>query len=218
LASLADQLSRPTALPGSLNTNRMLDGWLRMNADGTVTIFTGKVEFSQGILTALTQIVADELDVDVERIKAVSGRTDMTPNEGFTAGSRSIEDSGTALRMASAQARGILLQAASAQLGKPIADLRVSDGAITSVNAGSAALTSYWKLTTAASLHLEASAGTQFKPSSQHRLIGQSLKRHDIPAKVTGGEAFVQDIRLPGMVYGRVVRPSAPRAPSAESG
>ena len=212
LASLAEQLSSQTVLPGGLNNNRMLDGWLRINADGTVTIFTGKVEFGQGILTALTQIVADELDVDVERIKIVSGRTDMTPNEGFTAGSRSIEDSGTALRVASAQARGILLQAASAKLGKSIADLRVSDGAITSVNTGSAVLTSYWKLTTAATLHLEASAATQFKPSSQHRLIGQSLKRRDIPVKVTGGEAFVQDIRLPGMVYGRVVRPSAPRA------
>jgi nicotinate dehydrogenase subunit B len=212
LASLAEQLSSSAVLPGSLNTNRMLDGWLRINADGTVTVFTGKVEFGQGILTALTQIVADELDVDVERIKVVSGRTDRTPNEGFTAGSRSIEDSGTALRMASAQARGILLRAASAELGEPIADLRISDGSITSVSGGSAVLTSYWKLTTGATLHLEASADTQFKPSSQHRLIGQSLKRLDIPAKVTGGEAFVQDMRLPGMVYGRVVRPSAPRA------
>ena len=97
LASMADHLSRPTVLPGSLNNNRMLDGWLRVNADGTVTIFTGKVELGQGILTALTQIVAEELDVDVERIKVVSGRTDMTPNEGFTAGSRSIEESGAAL-------------------------------------------------------------------------------------------------------------------------
>ena len=91
LASLAEQLSSPTVLPGGLNNNRMLDGWLRINADGTVTIFTGKIELGQGILTALTQIVSDELDVDVERITVVSGRTDMTPNEGFTAGSRSID-------------------------------------------------------------------------------------------------------------------------------
>jgi len=166
LASLAEQLSSSAVLPGSLNTNRMLDGWLRINADGTVTVFTGKVEFGQGILTALTQIVADELDVDVERIKVVSGRTDRTPNEGFTAGSRSIEDSGTALRMASAQARGILLRAASAELGEPIADLRISDGSITSVSGGSAVLTSYWKLTTGATLHLEASADTSSSPAA----------------------------------------------------
>src|SRR5207245_2623394 len=87
---------RPAALPGSLNTNRMLDAWLRIDPNGTVTIFTGKIELGQGIGTALAQIAADELDVNLERIQIVSGDTARTPNEGLTAGSLSMEQSGTA--------------------------------------------------------------------------------------------------------------------------
>jgi len=196
-------------LPGSLNTNRMLDGWLRINANGSVTMCSGKIELGQGILTALSQIVADELDVDLKRLEIISGHTAFTPNEGMTAGSLSIQDSGTALRFACAEARGLLLQAASAKLGVAVTELSVYDGRITA--AGGAA-TSYWELTSDTLLKREATAKTAPKPSSQHRLIGQSLQRRDIPAKVTGGVAYVQDMRLPGMVYGRVVRPSAPRA------
>jgi nicotinate dehydrogenase subunit B len=196
-------------LPGSLNTNRMLDGWLRIYPEGKVTVFTGKIELGQGILTALSQIVCDELDVDLKRLTIISGDTSQTPNEGVTAGSLSIQDSGTALRFACAEARGLLLQAAAAKLGVAETDLRVNDGAITAANGSSS---SYWALTSEALLKREASAKTALKPSSQHKLIGQSLQRRDIPAKVTGGAAYVQDMRLPDMLFGRVVRPSAPRA------
>mgnify|MGYP003385742680 CR=1 FL=1 len=214
LAPLAPGMAQAPApakppLPGSLNANRMLNGWLRINANGSVTMCTGKIELGQGILTALTQIVSDELDVDLKRLEVISGNTALTPNEGMTAGSLSIQDSGTALRFACAEARGLLLQAAAAQLGVATAELSVSDGRITAASGGS---TSYWVLTSDALLQREATARTAPKPSSQHRLIGQSLQRRDIPAKVTGGQAYVQDMRLPGMVYGRVVRPSAPRA------
>jgi len=99
---------RPAPLPGSLNANRMLDAWLRIDPNGTVTIFTGKIELGQGIGTALSQIAADELDVDLKRIEVVSGDTARTPNEGQTAGSLSVEHSGTALRFACAEAREIL--------------------------------------------------------------------------------------------------------------
>src|SRR5204863_7350975 len=92
-------------LPGSLNTNRMLNAWLRIDPDGAVTIFTGKIELGQGIGTALAQIAADELDVDLKRGKLVHGDTALTPNEGQTAGSLSVEDSGTAVRFAGADAR-----------------------------------------------------------------------------------------------------------------
>ena len=197
-------------LPGSLNGNRMLDGWLRINPNATVTVFTGKVELGQGILTALSQMVADELDVDLKRLEIVSGDTARTPNEGFTAGSLSVQDSGTALRHACAEARGLLLQAAAARLGTPASELSVRDGSISKASGGAG--TSYWDLTSEAMLKHEATGKTVPKPSSQHRLIGQSLQRRDIPAKVTGGEAYVHDMRLPKMVYGRVVRPSSPRA------
>src|SRR6195256_3427730 len=110
---LAQQASRPS-LPGSLNTNRMLDGWIRINPGGTVTVFTGKCELGQGILTALAQIAADELDVAYERIEMVAADTARTPNEGMTAGSQSVENSGTALRFACAEARQILFELAAA--------------------------------------------------------------------------------------------------------
>ena len=205
------QAPAAAVLPGSLNGNRRLDGWLRINANGTVTLLTGKVELGQGILTALTQIVSDELDVDLQRLHVISGDTSLTPNEGVTAGSLSVQDSGTALRFACAEARGLMLAAAAIKLGVPASDLQVTDGTI-SARQGSNARTSYWGLTGEASLQREASAKTAPKPSSQHRLTGTSVQRRDIPAKVTGGEAFVQDLRLPGMVHGRVVRPPAPRA------
>jgi CO/xanthine dehydrogenase Mo-binding subunit len=92
--SLAPELAfgqaKPVPLPGSLSNNRMIDAWLRVDADGTVTIFTGKIELGQGIGTALTQIAADELDVDLKRIRIVHGDTALTPNEGQTAGSQSV--------------------------------------------------------------------------------------------------------------------------------
>ena len=199
--------ARPV-LPGSLNGNRMLDGWLRINASGTVTVFTGKVELGQGILTALSQIVADELDVDLQRLEVISGHTAMTPNEGVTAGSLSVQDSGTALMYACAEARGLLLQAAAARLDVPMAELRVNDGTVQSPKGS----LTYWQLTDQALLKREARAQTPPKASSQHRVIGQSTPRRDIPGKVTGAEAFIQDLRLPNMVHGRIVRPSSPQA------
>ena len=116
--------------PGSLQNNRMLDAWLRINADGTATVFTGKVELGQGILTALSQIAAEELDLPLARIAIISGDTGRTPNEGMTAGSQSVENSGTALRLAGAEARAILLELAAKRLGVAADTLTVADGVI----------------------------------------------------------------------------------------
>ena len=210
LAPLARGFAQsPSPLPGSLQKNRMLDGWLRINPNGTVTAFTGKVEIGQGIVTALAQIVGDELEVDLARIEMVSGDTSRTPDEGVTSGSRSIEESGSALRFACAEARGILLETAAAKLGAPASSLRVEDGVIL---APGGARATYWELTTQAMLKREATAKAKPKPASQHRYIGKSVPRRDIPAKVTGGAAYVHDMRLPGMVFGRVIRPPSPRA------
>jgi nicotinate dehydrogenase subunit B len=203
---LAQQAARPS-LPGSLNTNRMLDGWIRINANETVTVHTGKCELGQGILTALAQIASDELDVAYERIEMVSADTARTPNEGMTAGSLSVENSGTALRFACAETRQILLDLAAAKLGVAVASLSVSDGTIT----GSGKVT-YWELARDANLKREATAQAKPKPSSQHKMVGKSVPRRDIPSKMTGGQSYVQDLRLPGMVFGRVVRPPSYRA------
>jgi nicotinate dehydrogenase subunit B len=199
---------QPTRLPGSLNTNRMLDGWLRINADGTVTVFTGKCELGQGILTALAQIASDELDVAYERIEMVSADTARTPNEGQTAGSLSVENSGTALRYACAEARQILLGLAATKLGAPADRLTIADGTIS----GGSGKVTYGDLAKDANLKREATAEAKPKPPSQHKMVGKSVPRRDIPSKVTGGRSYVQDVRLPGMVYGRVVRPPSYRA------
>jgi nicotinate dehydrogenase subunit B len=204
---LAQQAS-PARLPGGLNNNRMLDAWLRINADGTATIYTGKCELGQGILTALAQIASDELDLAYERIEIISADTTRTPNEGMTAGSVSVENSGTALRFACAEARQILLGLAAAKLGAPADRLAVSNG---TVSGGSGKVT-YAELARDANLKREATAQVKPKPSSQYKMVGKSVQRRDIPSKVMGGQSFVQDMRLPGMVFGRVVRPPSPRA------
>src|ERR1700682_4951333 len=130
-----------SSLPGSLRGNRRLSQWLKFHADGFVEIFSGKVEIGQGILTALAQIAAEELDVSIERIRMVAADTAGSPDEGVTSGSLSIQDSGKALRIACAEARVLLLERAALRLGVPAAELRVEDG---SVRAGARA-TSYWE-------------------------------------------------------------------------
>ena len=188
----AQQPSSAPRLPGSLQNNRMLGGWLSINRDGSVTVFTGKVELGQGITTALAQIAADELDVDYKRVQMVSGDTARTPNEGMTAGSLSIQDSGTALRFACAEAREMLFQAAAVKLGVRTAALSVSDGTVSNP-AGQKA--TYWELATDDMLKRESTARAKPKFSKELKVVGQDVRRRDIPAKVTGGEAYVQDMR-----------------------
>jgi nicotinate dehydrogenase subunit B len=201
--------AKPTRLPGSLATNRMLDAWLRIGADGRVTIFTGKIELGQGIGTALAQIAADELDVDLGRIDMIHGDTELTPNEGQTAGSLSVTNSGQALRYACAEARALLLAAAAARLGAEASTLSVTDGAIAAPDGKHL---DYWQLAQELDLKREASARVKPKAHADYRWVGKSIARRDIPAKFTGGAVYVQDIRLPGMVHGRVVRPPSPGA------
>ena len=199
----------PAHLPGSLNGNRLLSAWLRVNPNGTVTVFTGKVEFGQGVATALAQIAAEELDVAYERIDMVTADTSRTPDEGFTAGSQSVEQSGTAIRFACAEARQLLLAAAAAKIGVPTADLTVVDGTIA---APGGIHTTYWAVTTDAMLVRGATAQTRPKAAGDYTLVGRSIHRRDLPAKFTGGAAYLQDLRLAGMVHARVGRPPVPGA------
>ena len=191
-------------LPGSLQTNRKLDGWIRINADGTATVFTGKVELGQGILTALKQIAAEELDLPLARIKLISGDTSQTPNEGQTAGSQSVENSGTALRMAGAEVRALLVELAAKRLNVAPDQLTAADGII---SAPDGRKVGYGDLVAGLDLNREATAKATPKPVANHKIVGRSVPRFDIPAKVTGGMAYVQDMRLPDMLHGRVVRP-----------
>jgi CO/xanthine dehydrogenase Mo-binding subunit len=192
-------------LPGSLARAPQLDAWLRIGSDGTVTLLPGKVELGQGIRTALAQIAADELDVDLERIDVLSADTDASPNEGYTAGSMSIEQSGAAVRQAAAEARHLLLERAASRLGVPAAELAVEDG---TVRARSGDVeTTYWQLVDGELLEHRATGDVETKDPAQYRWVGKPVARLDLPGKVFGEESYVHDLRLPGMVHGRVVRP-----------
>jgi nicotinate dehydrogenase subunit B len=192
------------SLPGSLANNRMLEAWLRINVDGSATIFAGKVELGQGILTALQQIAAEELDLPLARVAMISGDTARTPDEGWTAGSQSIEYGGTAIRLACAEARALLLDQAAKRLNSAADTLGVADGVVSGPDGRRVG---YGELAGAVDLHREVTAKVAPKPPARHTIVGHSIPRHDIPAKVTGGAAYVQDIRMPGMAHGRVVRP-----------
>src|SRR5262249_17108901 len=118
---------QPPKLPGSLAGNPKLDAWIHIGADGNATVFTGKVELGQGIVTALAQIAAEELDLPLARVQMMTADTTRSPNEGQTAGSQSVENGGTAIRLASAEVRAILLDLAAKRFGVGVDTLKVSD-------------------------------------------------------------------------------------------
>ncbi|HET7598107.1 MAG TPA: molybdopterin cofactor-binding domain-containing protein [Burkholderiales bacterium] len=196
-------------LPGSLKNTPLLDSWIRIDADGGITVFTGKVELGQGIKTALIQVAAEELVVEPGSIKLITADTSSTPDERYTAGSQSMQDSATAIRNAAAQVRAILIELAAQELGAPTAQLTVENGAIRSAEGRSV---SYGKLVAKDTLHVEAQPRSPLRDPSTHRVIGKSLPRVDIPVKLTGAPIYVQDLRLPRMVHARVVRPPNYRA------
>ena len=202
MASAAEGTAR---LPRMLAENKRLDSWLRVDPVGTVTVFTGRVELGQGATTALAQIAAEELDIGFMRVRMIPVDTSRSPNEGVTAGSNSIEAGGAALRSAAAEARSILLERASQHLSVPADQLIVDDGLIFTKDG--AKKTSYWELAGENPLAREATGSVPAKPAKEHKIVGQPVQRLDIPDKVMGRPVFVQDLRLPGMVYGRVVRP-----------
>jgi nicotinate dehydrogenase subunit B len=196
-------------LPGSLKKESMLDGWIRIGADGTITVLTGKAELGQGIKTAILQLAAEELVVAPARIRLVTADTAQTADEGYTAGSHSMQDSGTAVRHAAAQVRTILLGLAASRLKVAADALAIQDGVIV---ANDGRRLSYGELVRGSELHRQAAAASDLRKPGQYRLIGKPFQRLDIPAKVFGGAAYVQDLRLDGMVHARIVRPPSPAA------
>lgn len=201
-------------LSPSLQRNPQLDSWLEILGEGRVAVFTGKVELGQGIRTAIALIAAEELDVALERIEVRSADTARSPNELFTAGSGSLEESGNAVRQAAAEARAHLLELSSQQLGVPVEELRVDDGCVT---AGSAAgrrgrSISYWELMAGKRFQREITGAASPKDPRHYTLVGRPTRRIGLEDLVTGRARFVQDLRPAGLAYGRVVRPPSPAA------
>jgi nicotinate dehydrogenase subunit B len=194
----------PMALPPSLVANPCLGDWLRVLPGGVVEVRSGKVELGQGVLTALAQVAAEELDVDVARVRMVAAVTGISPNEGFTAGSMSIQHSGAALRVACAEARAIYLAAAAGRWDVPANVLTVQDGTIAAPDGRT---TSYWELADDGLLDRLATGLAEPKAVSDYRIVGTSVPRVDLPDKLAPRPRFVHDMTLDGMLYGRVVRP-----------
>ena len=191
-------------LPRSLAANPDLDTWLRIGADGVVSLSPGKCELGQGVQTALAQIAADELDVDIGRVEVMTVDTAHSPDEAYTSGSRSIEHSGAAVRVAAAEVRSILIELAAEQLGVVTQEIGVREGVFTL--AGRTTKLNYWAVVEDQSLSRHASGTAAVKGHEQYEYVGRSAARLDIPGKAFAEEAFIQDIRMNGMLHARVVR------------
>ena len=202
---LAQQPAAP-ALPGDLKLFPKVSSWLRIEANGRVRLLVGKVELGQGILTALAQLCAEELEIDLSRLDITSGDTQLVPDEGVTAGSFSMPNCGSAVRQVSAEARQILVSLAAAKLNADSAKLTVTDGTVKAPDGSSV---TYWNLVAGRELEIEATGKAPLRPRETRRYAGKHVPRIDIPNKVTGDLIFIQDQRPQGMLHGRVLRQPA---------
>ena len=184
-----------------------VDGFLAIHADGTVTLFSGKVDLGTGARAAYRQMIAEELDIPIERITLIEGDTALTPDQGSTAGSNGVARGGMQLRQAAATARQALVQQAAQRLNQPAAALEVVDGVIQPKAGGQGV--PYGELVGNQRLNLKLDPKARLKDPGSFRFIGQPVKRPDVPAKVTGRHVFVHDFAVPGMLHGRVIRPPA---------
>ena len=191
-------------LPGPLDANPELNRWVDFPSPGKVTVLTGRVELGQGVLTAMAQIAADELDVAIERITIRSGDTEKAPNEGYTAGSQSIQFGGIALRQACADVRALFLEQAAKVLGCKPSELSVRDGNIVRSDASTGQ--DYWTLASAVDLSIKATGAGTRKRVAEFKSIGANSARLDLPSKIFGENAFIHDLQLGEMIHARAVR------------
>jgi nicotinate dehydrogenase subunit B len=196
----------------------VLDSWMAIAKDGTVTVFTGKVELGTGVVTALAQIVAEELDVRFDKVYVDSGDTDKAVDQGVTAAARTIERGGVQLRQASAAARQELLKLASARLDSPVDKLTITDGVVSVVGSPSKKI-AYGDLLGGKRFNVRITAsgnGWDMKIAPQvpakdpkdYKIVGKSIPRVDLPEKFTGEFVYSQDVSVPGMLHGRALRPA----------
>lgn len=185
-----------------------VDAFLSIGSDGIVSVFTGKVDLGTGTRTALRQMAAEELDVPLDRIKLVEGDTALTPDQGPTWGSLTIQAGGVQIRQAAATARKALLEMASRRLGVAAEGLEVKYGVIRA-RADATRHVSYSDLVGDREFRLKVDKNAPLKKPADYTIVGKSIPRVDGPAKVTGEWTFMQDVRVPGMLHGRVIRPAA---------
>jgi nicotinate dehydrogenase subunit B len=209
------EVARDGAAPPSadLLATPVLSRWLRVRREGTVEVRVGKVELGQGVLTALAQLVADELGVDLDRVVMLPASTALGPDQGLTAGSTSVSDAGPPLRVVAAAVRGRFVAEAARRWRCDPDQVDVSGGAL--IGPGGER-ESYAGLAALVDLDVEVDPGTPPPPDRPARWTGASAPRLDLPDKVAGRPRFVHDVRLPGQLFGRVLRPPSPGARLAE--
>jgi nicotinate dehydrogenase subunit B len=190
-------------LPLSIQNNRRMDKWVRFNADRTVRLAVGKVELGQGNVTALAQIAAEELDVDLARIAVLSGDTQDAPDEGQTTSSQSIEVSGRSVRLVTAELRARVLERLARRLNCAPGEISVEDG--TFRHGGAVTGHDYWNFVQAEDFAAEIAGTVSPKPHTAYRVVGKPVPRRDLPAKVSG-PAFIHDIVRPDMLHARILR------------
>jgi nicotinate dehydrogenase subunit B len=190
-------------LPLSIVNNRRLEKWLRFDPDRTVRLAVGKVEIGQGVLIALSQIAAEELDVDVDRVNILSGDTADAPDEGSTSSSQSIEVSGRSVRLISAELRSRVLGRLAQRLNCSPAEISVEDGVFLRENQPTGH--DYWSFVSDADYAAEITGSVTPKAPAAYRVVGQPVARKDLVAKVTGA-AFIHDIVRPDMLHARMLR------------
>jgi nicotinate dehydrogenase subunit B len=195
-------MTAPT-LPSSLVENPRLDRWIRFQPDGTVRIATGKVEIGQGVVTAIGQIAADELDVPLDRVAVLSGDTADGPDELYTTSSLSIEVSGASVRLVCAEVRAKALERAALRLNCGRDELSVVDGQF--LQNGATTGQDYWTVAPEIDLTQAATGTAPVKPAAAYRVVGRSVPRFDLPAKVSGA-AFVHDVMPPNLLHARTLR------------
>lgn len=192
-------------LSASLLNNPELDDWITISPDGQLIIATGKAELGQKITNAIAIIAAEELDVDPARITVITAETGVTPDERYTGGSNSMEESGNAVRQATAHARRHILELAASAIGEDVENLIVDDGTI-SGRANDKRIT-YWTLMGGKTFSYTIQSEINTKPPSAYRVIGKPITATGFEGLVTGTTAFLHDMELPGMVHARAIRP-----------
>ena len=189
--------------PAASSAGNPFETFIKITADGAVTAYNGHVDLGTGIRTALGQIVAEELDVSFARVVVVLGDTSRVPDQGATIASETIQITAVPLRKAAAQARQFLIARAAERLELPVEELAIEDGLVRGHNRS----ISYGELIGDDTIRLELADEVEVKSTGDYRIVGQSVPRVDLPAKATGELVYVHDVRVPGMLHGRVVRP-----------
>jgi nicotinate dehydrogenase subunit B len=185
---------------------KLIDTWLAIHSDNTATVFIGFADLGQGASTALLQIAAEELDLDLSQVKSVGLDTNITPNQGGTYSSASVNRGGPQIRAAAAEARQALLQLAAKKLEAPVDRLVVSKGVV-SVNGTPGRTVTYGEVLGERRFDVPFTGTAPVKKPSEYKIVGVNEPRKDIPGKARGKHVYIQHVRVPGMLHGRVVRP-----------